>query len=62
MPKILNLAYYNVLDYIKFYLIESINYERPLYIHTENIRTGMNMTKFEDKCFEPFNEKIWKIC
>ena len=24
-------------------------YERPLYIHIGNIRTGMNMSKFEDK-------------
>ena len=39
------------------------DYERPLYIHAGNIRTGMNMTKFEDSCFEDYVEgKIWKVC
>ena len=39
------------------------DYERPLYIHVGNIRTGMNMTKFEDDCFEPIIEnKIYKVC
>ncbi len=38
------------------------DYERPLYIHVGNIRAGMNMTKFNDKCFEPYVEgKIWKV-
>ncbi|MBS3156696.1 hypothetical protein J4442_00805, partial [Candidatus Woesearchaeota archaeon] len=38
------------------------DYERPLYIHVGNIRTGMNMTKFEDECFEPIIEnKIYKV-
>ena len=38
------------------------DYERPLYIHAGNIRTGINITKFEDKCFEDYVEgKIWKV-
>ncbi len=38
------------------------DYEKPLCIHVGNIRSGMNMSKFEDKCFEEFVEnKIWKV-
>lgn len=37
-------------------------YKRPLYIHVGNVRQEMNVTKFEDKCFEPVIEnKVWKV-
>ena len=42
--------------------IEMLNdYERPLYIHSGSVKGTMNLTKFEDECFEEFNEKVWKV-
>jgi len=37
------------------------DYERPLYIHVGDTKGKMNITKFEDECFEEFNEKVWKV-
>ena len=36
-------------------------YERPLYIHVGDTKGKMNVTKFEDECFEIYTEKIWKV-
>jgi len=37
------------------------DYERPLYIHVGDTKGKMNVTKFEDECFESFNEKVLKV-
>ena len=37
------------------------DYERPLYIHVGDTKGKMNTTKFDDSCFERFNEKVWKV-
>jgi len=37
------------------------DYERPLYIHVGDTKGKMNITKFEDECFESFNERVWKV-
>ena len=34
------------------------DYERLLYIHSGIVKGTMNTTKFEDECFERFNEKV----